>query len=198
MPDLQGGKVFVDTGAADLLNQTPAEWALALRRSELTIVQDRVGASVFCVLNPGNPGDRVRAVASLIGGVLCTPELLLTGSGVALKLQRAISWPRHIFLTARCYDRRRVMIDVTQRVCKLNKNSRWTWYLETDGADRRALFLDRARKREAKHTQELVTLLVDDEQATFRMFPNKKTLSNFLVAAYRVDARFTWLGICGR
>ena len=198
MPDLRGGKVFVDTGAADLLNQTPAEWALALRRSELTIVQDRVGASVFCVLNPGNPGDRVRAVASLIGGVLCTPELLLSGSGVALKLQRAISWPRHIFLTARCYDRHRVMIDVMQRVCKLNKNSRWTWYLETDGADRRALFLDRARKRQANHTQELVTLLVDDEQATFRMFPNKKTLSKFLVAAYRVDARFTWLGICGR
>jgi hypothetical protein len=96
MPDLRGGKVFVDTGAADLLNQTPAGWALALRRSELTIVQDRVGASVFCVLNPANPGDRVRAVASLIGGVLCTPELLLSGSGVALKLQRAISWPRHI------------------------------------------------------------------------------------------------------
>ena len=197
MPDLRGGKIFVDTGAADLLNQTPAEWALALRRSELTIVQDRVGASVFCVLNPGSPGDRVRAVASLIGGVLCTPELLLTGSGVALKLQRAIAWPRHIFLTVRCYDRHRVMIDVMQRVCRLNK-SRWTWYLEADGADRRALFLDRARKRQSNHTQELVTLLVDDEQAAFGMFPNRMTLSKFLGAAYRVDARFTWLGICGR
>jgi hypothetical protein len=53
MPDLRGGRVFVDTGAEDLLKQSAGQWALCLRTSELTVVQDRVAASVFCVLNPG-------------------------------------------------------------------------------------------------------------------------------------------------
>jgi hypothetical protein len=198
MPDLRGGRVFVDTGAADLLNQTPGQWALRLRTTELTVVQDRVGASVFCVLNPGKPGDRVQAVASLIGGVICTPELLLTGSGVALKLQRALSWPRHIFLSSSCYDRHHVMVDVLRRVCATTNGCRWTWYLEADGADRRALFLARARKRNRQHIQELVTLVGNDADMQFGEFPNKKTLTKFLAAVYRVDARFTWLGICGR
>ena len=198
MPDLRGGRVFVDTGAEDLLKQSAGQWALCLRTSELTVVQDRVAASVFCVLNPGKPGDRVKAIASMIGGVICTPELLLTGSGVALKLQRALSWPRHIFLSSSCYNRHHVMVDVLRRVCASSKGCRWTWYLEADGADRCALFLARAGKRNRKHTQELVTLVGNAADMQFREFPNKKTLAKFLAVVYRVDARFTWLGICGR
>jgi hypothetical protein len=36
MPDLRGGRVFVDTGAADLLKQTQGQWALALRQAGLS------------------------------------------------------------------------------------------------------------------------------------------------------------------
>ena len=66
-----------------------------------------------------------------------------------------------------------------------------------NGADRCALFLARAGKRNRNHTQELVTLVGNAADMQFRECPNKKTLAKFL-AVYRVDARFTWLGICGR
>jgi hypothetical protein len=90
------------------------------------------------------------------------------------------------------------MVDVLRRVCATTNGCRWTWYLEADGADRRALFLARARKRNRQHIQELVTLVGNDADMQFGEFPNKKTLTKFLAAVYRVDARFTWLGICGR
>jgi hypothetical protein len=90
------------------------------------------------------------------------------------------------------------MVDVLRRVCASSKGCRWTWYLEADGADRCALFLARAGKRNRKHTQELVTLVGNAADMQFREFPNKKTLAKFLAVVVRVDARFTWLGICGR
>jgi hypothetical protein len=124
--------------------------------------------------------------------------MLLTNSGVALTLQRAISWPRHIFLSTNCHNRHQVIIDLVRRVCALNEGCRWTWYLEADGPDRRALFLARAQKRHGCHRSELVTLLAPGQDAAFHQFPNRMILSRFLAAIYRVDACFTWLGFCGR
>jgi hypothetical protein len=90
------------------------------------------------------------------------------------------------------------MVDVLRQVCTSNAGCRWTWYLEADGADRCALFLARASKRGRNHQQEIVTLVANDAGVQLGEFPNQKTLSEFLAAVYRVDARFTWLGICGR
>jgi len=198
MPDLQGRRVFMAEDAKAVLNRAPAQLALALQRSHLLVVEDRAVASLFCVLNPSEPGDRVRTVAAQTGAVICTPEMLLTNSGVALTLQRAISWPRHIFLSTNCHNRHQVIIDLVRRVCALNEGCRWTWYLEADGPDRRALFLARAQKRRGNHRSELVTLLAPGQDAAFHQFPNRMILSRFLAAIYRVDACFTWLGICGR
>ena len=91
------------------------------------------------------------------------------------------------------------MIDLVRRVCALQAGCRWTWYLEV-GLDRRALFLARAKKRGGHHRAEFVTLLAlgQDNDAAYQEFPNRMILSRFLVAIYRIDARFTWLGICGR
>ena len=62
-----------------------------------------------------------------------------------------------------------------------------------------ALFA-RARKRGANHRRELITLLTPGQlkSAAFEAFPNCMTLSSFLSAIHRVDARFTQLGLCKR
>ena len=77
--------------AKAVLNNAPSKLALALQLSKLVVVKDRAVAPLFCVLSPSDPGDRVRTVAAQTGAVICTPEMLLTGSGVALNIQRAIS-----------------------------------------------------------------------------------------------------------
>ena len=130
----------MDDAAAAVLNKTPNAWALLRRQSELVVVEDRAVASLFCTLNPGQPGDRVRIVAALTGAIICTPEMLLTNSGVALKLQHAMSWPRHIFSSTQCHTRHRVTIDLMQRICALKPGGcRWTWYFEADEPERRDL-----------------------------------------------------------
>ena len=68
--------------------------------------------------------------------------------------------------------------------------------MESDDEERQALFLDRARKRSKVHIVEMVTLVAKNEQLA--SFPNQKTLTKFIADAYKVDARRTFLGICGR
>jgi hypothetical protein len=116
MPDLQGCRVFMADYAKAVLHNTPSQWALDLQRSKLVVVEDRAVASRFCVLSPSDLGDRARAVAAQTGAATCTPKMLLTGSGVALNLQRAIFWPRHIFLSSGCQHHHQVMIDLVRRV----------------------------------------------------------------------------------
>jgi hypothetical protein len=200
MPDLHGCHVFMADDAKAVLNNAPSQVALALQRLKLVVVEDRAIASLFCMLSPSDPGDRVRTVATQTGAVICTPEMLLTGSSVALKLQHAFSWPRHILLSSGCQHHHQVMIDLVRRVCALQAGCRWAWYLEADGLDRRALFLALAQKRGGRHQVELVTRLApgQDNDVAYQEFPNRMILSQFLVAIYRIDARFTWLGICGR
>ena len=202
-PDLHGCRVFVDGEARDVLNKTPAQWALARRQGQFTIVEDRAVASVFVTLTPSEPGDRTNCIAAMTGRLICTPELFLNPPGVALRLQCALSWPRHIFLSSGCLSRHKAMVDLIRRVCTLAAGGigcRWTLYLEADGPDRQSLFLARARKRQAGHLSEMVSLLLPEQirDAAFQPFPNKKTLKCFLASICKVDARFTRLGLCGR
>jgi hypothetical protein len=201
-PDVRGCRVFVDEEAREVLNKTPAQWALARRQGEIILVEDRAVASIFVALNPSQPGDRTSCVAAMTGALVSTPELFLNPPGVALKFQRALSLPRHIYLSTGCSSRHNVMVALMWRVCELAPRGtcRWTWYLEDDGHDRGALFLARARRRQAGHLSEMVSLLLPDEirGAARQPFPNRKTLKVFLAAICKVDARFTRLGLCGR
>ena len=71
-----------------------------MQRFQLKTTWGRTVASVFVVCSPSGPGDRVKAIAAMTGGFMCTPEFMLTGSAssIAVKLQRAMGWPRRIFL----------------------------------------------------------------------------------------------------
>jgi hypothetical protein len=120
---------------------------------------------------------------------------------VVVQLKRGLSLPRHIFVSQACQGCHPGMIDLMRRVCQLTEKAcRWTWYLEADGAQRQQVFLSRARKRGRNHRQEMVTLLAPGQirDAAFQAFPNCMTVSSFLVAIHRVDARFTQLGFCKR
>jgi hypothetical protein len=202
-PNLHGSRVFVDAEAEAVLNRWQAQWQLKCRQARLRLVQDRATAQVFVTLNPTAPGDRVRCVAAMTGAVLCTPELLVSPPGVALQLKRAMSLPRHIFLSVACCDCHRPMVDLIRRVCQSTdpkQPCRWAFYLEADGEKRKALFLARARKRGPKHSHEMVTLLARGQirSGAFQAFPNCMTLMSFLAAMHQVDASFTQLGFCKR
>ena len=73
------------------------------------------------------------------------------------------------------------MIDLVRHVCTLQAGCHWTWYLEVDGLDRRALFLARVQKRGGHHRAELVTLLEPgrDNDAAYQKFHNRMILSRF-------------------
>jgi hypothetical protein len=203
--NLEGRNVFVDDDALVILRQTPEQWQLSMRKHRMLVAADRALASVFVVLNPSAMSDRVRCVASLVGGLVCTPEHILTSRGAALQLQRAMSWPRHIFLSDACYKKHRVIIDLLRRVCALAPTSppkeicRWSWYLESDGDARRELFLSRSRKRGKTHATELVSMLAPDQiaMAAYSEFPNRKPLSTWLTAFCRANPLFTHRGYCG-
>ena len=68
--------------------------------------------------------------------------------------------------------------------------------VEADGDERQTLFLERARKRSKVHLVEMVTLVDKHEESAG--FPNQKTLTKFIVDAYKFDAKHTFLGLCGR
>jgi hypothetical protein len=198
MPKLRGLSVYADGEASPILAKTHKKWMLSLQRFQLKPTQDRTVASVFAVLNPSEPGDRVKVIAAMVGGFICTPEFLLgeTSSSVGLKLQRALQWPRHIFISDRCYAKHHGFVDMMQHVCAQQKGCRWTWYMESEGDDRKTLFLERARKRSKVHLVEMVTLVDKHEQLAG--FPNQKLLTKFIVDVHKLDAGHTFLGFCGR
>ena len=198
MPKLQGLSVFADAEATQSLSKNHQKLMLALQRLQLKFVQDRTVASVFVVLNPSEPGDRVKAIAAMVGGFICTPDFLLCGSSssVAFKAQCALRWPRHTFVSDRCYAKHHGFVDMMQSVCAMQKACRWTWYMEADGDERKTLFLERARKRSKVHLVEMVTLV--DKHEEIAGFPNQKTLAKFIVDVYTFNAKHTFLGLCGR
>ena len=68
--------------------------------------------------------------------------------------------------------------------------------MESEGDDRKTLFLERARKRGKVHLVEMVTLVDKHEQLAG--FPNQKLLTKFIVDVHKLDAGHTFLGFCGR
>jgi hypothetical protein len=166
-------------------------------------VQDRALAQVFVVLDPSAPGDRNKAIASMVGGLLCVLPFLLGSNdsgAAALQLRRALSMPRSIFVSEGTVSKHKPMVDLTQRVCEMEGRAkgrakqRWQWF--TDTPDERQRFLEHARVRGKAHASEMATLATPGEQ--LRNFPRKMRLRAFLECMHRVDRRCTRVGYCQR
>ena len=201
---LQGQSVFCNPEALQVLDRTPAQWASAKAAARLTIVQDRALASIFVVLNPMEMGDRNKCVAAMTGAFLCTPEAIVNPPGAALKAKRSMTSPWLIFLSQMCQAKHSVMVNLMLRLCNLapaKQRCRWIWHKEADGQDKVDLFLSRAQNRIAKSRGMLmVSLLTPEQQGSiaYQQFPNQMTLRAFLDTIFKVDTKFTFMGICGK
>ncbi len=142
--------MFVDDAVRQVLEKTPAQWKLVLHRNDLQVVEDRVHASLFVTLTPSEPGDRISCVAALKGGVICTPEFLLSPPGVAVRLHPALQLIRIIGVSNDCQRKHAQFMHLINHVNTQNKN-RWKWVKEGDGDAARNRFLEQARKRAGRH-----------------------------------------------
>ena len=179
-------------------------WRLVKEDLRLIVVGDVAMADICVVLNPTEAGDRLSMVAAMRGGYLVTPGHLLAQAGVCIKFHAAIALPRHIYISRRCSEKHRAMVELMMQVYNSVPANvrRWTWYREAEGADdAKQLFLVRAARRKTSgHTSELVTLLAPEELATvaFAEAPNRQLLKTFLNGIRRVDVPLTRMGYCGR
>ena len=170
----------------------------------LIVVGDVALADICVVLNPSEAADRLSMVAAMRGGYLVTPGHMLASGGVCLKLHPALARPRHIFISRRCSDKHRAIIELAMQVYNSVPVAarRWTWYRETEGAnDVKKTFLARAAKRKTSgHLSEIVTVLVPEEMATatYAHAPNRQLLKTFLNGIRKVDVGCTHMGYCGR
>ena len=107
----------------------------------------------------------VVAVATLVGGLLCTFEHVLsdgTHTGVALKLRRGLSTPRYIFIPHQMQTQIELATSLTmlREVATNNKQgsrTRWRWFQDDD--DSLTRFRTKARKLGKAHHSEVVSLL---------------------------------------
>ena len=105
----------------------------------------------------------VVAVATLVGGPLCTFEHVLsdgTHTGVALKLRRGLSTPRYIFISHQMQTPLATGLTMLREVATNNKQgsrTRWRWFQDDD--DSLTRFRTKARKLGKAHHSEVVSLL---------------------------------------
>ena len=121
-------------------NTTPTNMAHAHRALQVLGAREvrKVAAGqVFVVPNPMDPPEQARAVATLVGGLLCTFEHLLSvedGTGVALKLRRGLTTPRNIFISHQLQTRLATTLKMLREVATNNKQGprRWRWFDDDD------------------------------------------------------------------
>ena len=204
LPKLNGLHIFVHEDAKAILYHRNDKWCLVKNELGLIVVADVALADICVVLNPSEAGDRLSMVAAMRGGYLVTPGHMLESGGVCLKLHPALARPRHIFISRRCSDKHRAIIELVMQVYNSVPVAarRWTWYRETEGAnDVKKTFLARAAKRKTSgHLSEIVTVLVPEEMATatYAHAPNRQLLKTFLNGIRQVDVGFTHMGYRGR
>ena len=174
-----------------------------LLRLNLVEVKERSVADVFVVLNPAAPGDRNKAIASMVGGLLCTPGFLLAQDGAgatAVQLVRGLLPPRFIFVSEGTVTKHKPMVELLRRVCTQQAHAcgaatqRWHWF--NDAPDQRLRFLERGRARGKAHASEMVTLVVPRERLP--NCPRQMDLRAFIDSIHRVNKRFTHMGYCQR
>ena len=81
----------------------------------------------------------VVAVATLVGGLLCTFEHVLSDGthtqGVALKLRRGLSTPRYIFISHQMQNQLATSLTKLREVATNNQHgsrTRWRWFQDDD------------------------------------------------------------------
>ena len=199
--DLSQKRLFIEEGARAACG-LEQQWRAATSATGMVEVRDHAAAQVFVVLDPSAPGDRSKTVASMVGGMLCTPGFLLeqNGRGAAvLQLFRALSMPRFIFVSKGTESNHKPMVELMKRVCGVEERRgkqkhRWQWFY--DRPEERARFLQRRRLRDKDHASEMVTLVTPSEQ--LQDFPRQMPLRDFLASIQRVDRRCTRVGYCQR
>ena len=201
---LWGKKVFIDASARD--GATVDRWRQMRQDHGCEEVQDRCIATVFVVINPAQPGDRNKVAAAMVGGLLCSPEHVLVhsatgGAGSVLRLKRALHLPRYIRVSAGTSHKHKPMVEFMRRVHEMavktakerrvaREMPRWRWF--DHSAEHQRQFQEIARKRGKSHKHEMVVLTTNDELAHL---PQRCTTHAFVNKIFRVDARFTRLGL---
>jgi len=180
-----------------------AQWNVALQRLRVVEVADCAAATAFLVRDPAEPSETVRAVASMVGGLLCTPDYFYAASrdnhdGVALKLTRALRLPRSIFVSSGSMVNQGTSVKLLQRVAGSNQSSRWTFFMEDDASIER--YKARCKARTGPHAAELVTLVTKAEmkEGRYSALKRKMGLRDFLHNIYTVDGALSRQGMCRR
>ncbi len=180
-----------------------AQWNVALQRLGVVEVADCAAATAFLVFDPADPGETVRAVASMVGGLLCTPDYFYAASrdkhdGVALKLNRALGLPRAIFVSSGSMVKQGASIKLLQRVAGLKRPNRWTFFMDDDASIEK--YKARCKARTGSHAAELVTLVTKAEmrQGRYSALKRKTGLRDFLNSIYTVDGASSRQGMCRR
>ena len=179
---------------------TPANMAHAHRALQALgarEVQSVAAGHVFVVPNPTDPPEQARAVATLVGGLLCTFEHFLSAAagtrrGVALKLRRGLTTPRYIFISHDLQTRLTNTLKMLREVTTNNKQGprKWRWFDDDD--DSLTRFQTRAQKLGKLHRSQVVSLVTREDtlKDRYRNLPRKLRLRQFLEGSYRVDPLF--------
>ncbi len=128
--------VYVDKEAQAALQCEASRWASRRRELRLREVADRALADIFVVLNPTSPGDRNQLVASMRGGLVCTPNFFLQPPGVVMKCKRMLQRKRNIFCSEQCHKKTRKHVGAVQACVRV---AGWGW-----GSLAAAMLLDMA------------------------------------------------------
>ena len=201
--ELHGKRLFIEGEARGACGLEP-QWRAATGIAGVTEVRDRAAAQVFVVLNPSDPGDRNKAIASMVGGLLCTPGFVLEArsGAVAFQLLRALSMPRYIFVSKGTSSNHRNGGPHAESLCsggalalaqqagaKISHVAMVHRHARPAGA-----VFERARSRGKDHASEMVTLVTGGERLPD--FPRPMCLRASLASIHRVDRRCTRVGYC--
>ena len=187
---------------------TPANMAhahRALRALGARQVDKVAAGQVFVVLNPTDPPEQAMAVATLVGGLMCTFEHLLSAAngtrrGVALKLRRGLATPRSIFVSRSFQTKLAATLNILREVATNNKQGprNWRWFDDDD--DSLTRFRAKARKLGKIHQSQVASLVTRADRLSlrYRNLPRTMRLRELLSGSYRVDPMFSRQGICKR
>lgn len=199
--------VYVDGEAQATLQHREWRWASRKRELGLHEVADRALADIFVVLNPTSPGDRNQLVASMRGGLVCTPDMFLQPPGVVMKCRQMLHLKRNIFCSKRCRRKHATLLELCSRVCRLRagggdhleRRCRWTWHHEADADDCLDKFKRLVATRTTRNLSECVALVLPEEksQQPFRCLPSRMTFKEFHTRLWKVDTAHSRFNVCG-
>ena len=133
-----------------------------LRERRITRTEFRSRAQVFVVASPSSPSARVQWVAMLVGGYVMNPDLLLTGSGVAISYKAALKLRRQIWMTPRFREKHAgIALCITEAKKRFGTAGKKFKILKGDSPD---TYMEARAKVPAKRRNEVIALMVAGEE----------------------------------